>query len=166
MDLLSADWVLPVEGSPIEQGAVAIEHGRIAAVGTVAELGRGRHFEEAVILPGFVNAHSHLEYAVYAGFGDGLPFAPWLLMHIERKARIGLPEMEAIARLGAAECLRSGITTVADSSFSGAAAPACAELGLRAIVHLEVFGETAEQLSTRFETNLERIRGSLSDRVR
>ncbi len=166
MDLLSADWVLPVEGPPIEQGAVAIEHGRIAAVGTIAELGRGRHFEEAVIAPGFVNAHSHLEYAVYAGFGDGLPFAPWLLMHIERKARIGLPEMEAIARLGAAECLRSGITTVADASFSGAAVPACAELGLRAIVHLEVFGETAEQLSTRFETNLERIRGSLSDRVR
>ena len=74
--------------------------------------------------------------------------------------------MEAIARIGAAECLRSGITTVADASFSGAAAPACADLGLRAIVYLEVFGETAEQLSTRFEPNLERIRGSLSDRVR
>ena len=166
MDLLSADWVLPVEGPPIEQGAVAIEDGRIAAVGTIAELGRGPHFEEAVILPGFVDAHSHLEYAVYAGFGDGLPFAQWLLTHIERKARIGLPEMEAIARIGAAECLRSGITTVADASFSGAAAPACADLGLRAIVYLEVFGETAEQLSTRFEPNLERIRGSLSDRVR
>lgn len=166
MELLSADWVLPVEGPPIEQGAVAIEDGRIAAVGTIAELGLGRHFPEAAIVPGLVNAHSHLEYAVYAGFGDGLPFAPWLLMHIERKSRIGLPEMEAIARLGVAECLRSGITTVADASFSGAAAPACAELGLRALVHLEVFGETAEQLSTRFEANLERIRGSLSDRVR
>lgn len=158
--------MLPVEGPPIEQGAVAIENGRIAAVGTIAELGRGRHFPDAVILPGFVNAHSHLEYAVYAGFGDGLPFAPWLLIHIERKARIGLPEMEAIARLGAAECLRSGITTVADASFNGAAVTACAELGLRAIVYLEVFGESAEQLTTRFETNLERIRGSLSDRVR
>ena len=29
-------------------------------------------------MPGFVNAHSHLEYAVYAGFGDALPFGPWL----------------------------------------------------------------------------------------
>ena len=37
--------------------------------------------------------------------------------------------MEAIARLGALECLRSGITTVGDCSFSGAAATACAELG-------------------------------------
>ena len=56
-------------------------------------------------MPGIVNAHSHLEYAVYAGFGDGLSFAPWLAMHIERKARIERPQMEAIARLGAAQCL-------------------------------------------------------------
>ena len=86
--VLSADWVLPVEGEPIENGAVAIEDGRIAAVGTVDELGAGEHFAEAAIIPGFVNAHSHLEYAVYAGFGDGLSFAPWLATHIERKARI------------------------------------------------------------------------------
>lgn len=166
MDLLSADWVLPVEGPPIAQGAVALEHGRIAAVGTIAELGRGRHFPEAAIVPGFVNAHSHLEYAVYAGFGDGLPFGPWLLTHMERKALLDVPAMEAIARAGAAECLRSGITTVADASYSGAAVTACAELGLRAIVYLEVFGATAEQLETRFRENLDRVRSSLSDRVR
>jgi len=166
MRVLSADWVLPVSGEPIRDGAVAIEDGLIAAVGTQTELGRGERHPEAVILPGFVNAHSHLEYAVYAGFGDGLPFAPWILIHVERKARIGVEEMANIARLGAAECLRSGVTTVGDASYSGAAALACAELGLRAIVYLEVFGTNTEQLTTRFEANRERIGGSLSDRVR
>jgi cytosine/adenosine deaminase-related metal-dependent hydrolase len=164
--VLSADWVLPVSGAPIRDGAVAIEDGLIAAVGTQDELGRGERHPEAVILPGFVNAHSHLEYAVYAGFGDGLPFAPWITIHVERKARIGVEEMASIARLGAAECLRSGVTTVADASYSGGAALACADLGLRAIVYLEVFGTTTEQLTTRFEANRERIGGSLSDRVR
>src|SRR5206468_6125733 len=108
----------------------------------------------------------HLEYAVYAGFGDGLPFARWILVHMERKARISLPEVEAIARLGAAECLQSGVTTIGDSSFTGASAPACEELGLRAIVYLEVFGRDAEELSTRFAANRSRIEGSLSERVR
>ncbi len=164
--VVSADWVLPVSGLPIRDGAVAIEDGVIAAVGTQAELGTGIGYAEAVILPGFVNAHSHLEYAVYAGFGDGLPFAPWILIHVERKARIGQEEMEAIARLGAAECLASGITTVGDCSFSGASATACDELGLRAIVYLEVFGTTDRELGTRFASNRARVAGSFSDRVR
>jgi cytosine/adenosine deaminase-related metal-dependent hydrolase len=133
--VVSADWVVPVEGPPIEDGAVAVgEDGRIAAVGTSAELGEGERFPESLILPGFVNAHTHLEYAVYAGFGDGLRFGPWIALHVERKGRIDYDEMEAIARLGALECLRSGITTIGDCSFSGAAATACSDLGLGAIV--------------------------------
>ena len=158
--VLSADWVLPVEGAPIAHGAVAIEDGRIAAVGTSAELGAGEHFPDAAIVPGFVNAHTHLEYAVYAGFGDGLSFAPWISTHVERKQRLEREDMEAIARLGAAECLRSGITTVGDLAFAGASAGACADLGLRAIVYLEVFGRDAADATApvRGEARLRRRR--------
>lgn len=166
MRILSADWVIPVEGPPIRNGAVAVEDGRIAAIGTADELGEGERYGDAVVLPGLVNAHSHLEYAVYGGFGDGLSFAPWIALHVERKSRIGIEEMEASARLGAAECLRSGITTVGDCSFSGAAATACAEMGLRAIVYLEVFGRERAQLRGRFAENRGRIAGELSERVR
>jgi cytosine/adenosine deaminase-related metal-dependent hydrolase len=159
---LSADWVLPVDGPPIPDGRVVWEDGRIVEVGP----GRAaRHLEGAAILPGLVNAHSHLEYAVYAGFGDGLPFATWILVHMERKARIGLAEMEAIARLGAADCLASGVTTVGDCSFSGASASACAQLGLRAIVFLEVFSNDGRGLE-RFWTNLDRVGDSISELVR
>jgi cytosine/adenosine deaminase-related metal-dependent hydrolase len=101
--VLSADWVLPIEGPPIERGAIEIEDGRIAAVGSAAELGSGAHYADAAIIPGFVNAHSHLEYAVYGGFGDGFgDFAEWITLHIQRKARIGWEEYVDIARLGAA----------------------------------------------------------------
>ena len=163
MSVYSADWVLPVEGEPIRDGAVAVEGGVITAVGP----GRGdEHFDGAVIVPGFVNAHSHLEYAVYAGFGDGRPFDEWLALHVQRKAQLGLDEMTAIARQGAAECLRSGITTVGDASFSGAAAIAGAELGLRAIVYVEVFGGGTDHIAERFEAHRDRVADSLSDRVR
>jgi cytosine/adenosine deaminase-related metal-dependent hydrolase len=166
--VLSADWVVPVEGPPIRDGAVEIDDrtGTIAAVGPREELGDSVHYEEAVILPGFVNAHTHLEYDVYVGFGDGLRFADRIGLHVQRKARIELEDMEAIARLGVLECLRSGITTVGDCSFSGAAATACADLGLRGTIYLEVFGGTAGPIAERFEPMRERIADSLSDQVR
>ena len=168
MTVLSADWVVPVEGPPIRDGAVEIDDltGTIAAVGPREELGDSVHYEEAVILPGFVNAHTHLEYDVYVGFGDGLRFADWIGLHVQRKARIELEDMEAIARLGVLECLRSGITTVGDCSFSGAAATACADLGLGGTIYLEVFGGTDEPIAERFEPMRERIADSLTDHVR
>jgi 5-methylthioadenosine/S-adenosylhomocysteine deaminase len=165
--VLSADWVLPVEGAPIEGGAVAIEDGRIAAVGTVEELGEGTRYGDAAIVPGFVNAHSHLEYAVYGGFGDGLgDFSEWIALHIQRKSRIGWDEFVDIARLGAAQCLASGVTTVGDCSYSGATAVACAELGLRATVYLEVFGADVNAALEHFARIRDRAEESFSERVR
>jgi 5-methylthioadenosine/S-adenosylhomocysteine deaminase len=166
VDVLSADWVLPVSGPPIANGAVAIEDGLIAAVGTANELGSGRRFDGAAILPGFVNCHSHLEYAVYTGFGDATPdFAEWIGIHVRRKERLSFEDTVDIARLGAAECLASGITTVGDCSFSGAAAPACAALGLRAIVYLEVFGADPVAARERFDRLREIAAPALSERV-
>jgi 5-methylthioadenosine/S-adenosylhomocysteine deaminase len=165
--VLSADWVLPVEGPPIEHGAVVIEDGLIAAVGTAEELGEGTRYADAAILPGFVNAHSHLEYAVYAGFGDALTdFAEWIRLHTERKWRIGWEEYVDIARLGTAQLLASGVTTVGDCSYSGAAAVAAAELGLRGIVYLEVFGSDPAESMAHFRALRERVAPFESDRVR
>jgi 5-methylthioadenosine/S-adenosylhomocysteine deaminase len=156
-----------VEGDPIRDGAVAIaDEGTIEAVGHRDQLGAGEHFSDAVILPGFVDAHTHLEYEVYAGFGDGLRFAEWIGLHVERKSRIALEDMEAIARLGALNCLRSGITAVGDCSFSGAAATACADLGLRGTIYLEVFGSDESVVRDRFEPMRARLADLPSDTVR
>jgi 5-methylthioadenosine/S-adenosylhomocysteine deaminase len=148
----SADWVLPVDAEPIPQGGVAVAGDRIVAVGPAAELegDERHHHDDCAIIPGFVNAHTHLEYAAYAGFGDALPFGEWLATHVSRKRSLDREDFAAIARAGAADCLASGVTTVADCSFSGAAAEAAAALGLRAIVYLEVFGTEPEDVLRRF----------------
>jgi cytosine/adenosine deaminase-related metal-dependent hydrolase len=166
VEVVSADWVVPVEGPPIREGAVAFDDGVITAVGPRSELDEGTHYPESVILPGFVNAHTHLEYEVYAGFGDGLGFADWIGLHVQRKARIELEDMEASARLGALNCLRSGITTVGDCSFSGAAATACADLGLRGTIYLEVFGVDETPVEERFGPMRKRLADLPSDAVR
>ncbi len=148
MTAVSADWVLPVDGPPVEGGLVRYEDGEIV------EVTRGRadrHFADAVIVPGFVNAHSHLEYSMYAGFGDGNDFGGWIRTHVERKNRLDPDATLAIARRGVLDSLQSGITATADYSFSGAAATAASELGLRAIVYLEVFALDPEEARHQFE---------------
>ena len=136
--ILRADWVVPMDGPPIADGCVEIENGRIAAA-RPAEGDEGERFGNAVILPGLVNAHTHLEYTAMAGFGDGLPFTPWIADHIRRKDTQGVNDLLDQARAGAAACLAAGVTTVADCCYAGTVAQAAAEAGLRAIVYLEGF---------------------------
>jgi len=157
---VSADWVLPVDGPPVQDARVVWDDGRILEVvpGRAA-----RHYPGAVILPGLVNAHSHLEYAVYAGFGDGQPFGDWLATHIVRKRALGFDEMVAIATRGAADSLAAGITTTADYSYSAASAAAAAATGLRAIVYLEVFASDPAEAERQFDAA--RARVDESDRV-
>jgi cytosine/adenosine deaminase-related metal-dependent hydrolase len=165
VSVLAADWVLPVDAPPVQGAAVAFDGDRITAVGTLDELGPAdQFFPDAVIAPGFVNAHSHLEYAVYAGFGDTLDFGPWLLTHVSRKRHLDWDGTLAVARLGAAECLRSGITTTGDAAFTGASAVACAELGLRATVYLEIFGSDRDDVG-RYHELRARIAEQLGDLV-
>jgi cytosine/adenosine deaminase-related metal-dependent hydrolase len=162
----AADWVVPVDGAAVPDGGVAVEDGRIVGVGPANELaGERRTFADAVIVPAFVNAHSHLEYAVYAGFGDGFAFPPWIDLHVTRKRRLAEGDAVAIAKLGAAECLRSGIATIGDASFTGAAALACADLGLAGIVYLEVFGDDPEAALGHFAQLHEHVDGALSERL-
>ncbi len=153
--ILRADWVVPMDGPPIADGEVEIADGRIAAVRPAGGGEDARH-RDAVILPGLVNAHTHLEYAAMGGFGDGLPFSPWIADHIRRKDTQADADLLDQARAGAAACLAGGITTVADCCYAGTVAQAAGEAGLRAIVYLEGFS-VWDGLEARIETALDAL---------
>ncbi|HYZ77844.1 MAG TPA: amidohydrolase family protein [Gaiellaceae bacterium] len=148
--VFSADWVLPVAGPPIEDGAIAVADGRIAAVGPAAELGEGRRFTDAAIVPGLVNVHAHLDSPAYAGFGDGLAFGDWLRLLVERRQALDDADHRALARVGAHLCLAAGTTTVCDVSATAAGAFACAEAGLRATAYVELFHDDPDEARERF----------------
>ena len=84
--LYSASWVLPVSSSPIEDGAIAISGDRIVDLGARSLLktkfpaAETRDFGTAAIIPGLVNAHSHLELTAMRGFLDSeeSDFTAWL----------------------------------------------------------------------------------------
>ncbi len=111
-----ARWIVPVEGTPIEQGCVVVRGESIAAVGPrrIAE-GRVIDLGEAVVLPGLVNAHTHLEFSDLAeplGF-PGIGFADWIRAVIAHRRRPGGDVRRAV-RLGLNESLRSGTTTIGE----------------------------------------------------
>ena len=147
--IYSARWILPIISAAIEDGAVAIEDSTIAAVGPRAEIisrfpgARISDFGEAAILPGLVNAHSHLELTVMRGFleREESDFFAWLRKLTGARGAMTPAEVCASAMWGAVEAARAGITSFADSSSSAIEViKAVRQIGLRATVYQESFG--------------------------
>lgn len=147
--LYRATWVLPVSSPPIAGGAVGVDGGAIAYVGPAAQAGafapeRTVDLGRAVLLPGLVNAHSHLELTAFRGLLDDLPFVEWIRTLTRLKYRIFAPaDYEASVLWGALECLRAGVTTVGDTGDSGAQVAGMTKAGLRGIFYQETFGPNA-----------------------
>ena len=157
--LYSARWLYRFP-APIENGAIAIDGSVIAGVGqrrSVAALSRSRReaIGEAAIIPGLINAHTHLELTAMRGFLDNEEgdFFAWLRkLTIARLERMTPDDLRVSATWGACEALRAGITCVADASDSAAESiNALCETGLRGIVYQESFGPDPKLARANFE---------------
>lgn len=147
--LIEAGWVVPVEPHAVvlEDHAVAIDGGRIVAVGPRAEL-RGRFAPaelvsrpEAALVPGFVNAHTHNPMTLLRGIADDLPLMEWLQGHIwpVEGAVIGPEFVRDGVTLAIAEMLRGGTTCANENYFfPDVQAETYARHGFRAMVGLPV----------------------------
>ena len=147
-----ARWVIPISAPPIENGTVAVADGRIAYVGPRTGKGGGappgddRDLGSALLMPGLVNVHSHLELTMMRGFLEGLNFPQWIMrLNSVKRAVLDRERMLDAARLGLVEGIRAGVTTFADTCDSGVAFDAMIEAGVRGIMYQEVFGPDPAQ---------------------
>jgi len=85
-------------------------------------------------MPGFVDLHTHLEYAVFRGVVDDLPYTQWKMQVQRREDLLDETDWADSAALGAVEAIRSGITTIADVTDSGASLAATDRSGLRGVL--------------------------------
>ena len=172
-----ASWVLPIVERPIRDGWVDIDRGRIAAVGRSTPEERaasrdelGRHdidLGSAAILPGLVNAHTHLELSALRGQvapADAMP--TWVEELLMRRDEIGSQAVDAIPS-AIEEARRTGTVLIGDVSNSLAPVDPLIHSSLAAVVFREIIGfnpADARRLVREVSEAVFALRGS--DRVR
>jgi aminodeoxyfutalosine deaminase len=145
-----AAWVIPISGPPIRDGWVGIEHGRISAVGR----GRGdRDLGDVALMPGLVNAHTHLELSYLR---DRVPpasaFVTWIRGVVAEQRRRRDPNAAEIREAMAhaiGEMEASGTVLTGDISNTLASVEPLARSTLSGVVFNEIIrfkGEGASKV--------------------
>lgn len=160
-----APWVLPISAEPLPDGEVAVQAGVIVAVGR--NLPANRYVDlDATLLPGLVNAHTHLQYG--PSFADlatsGLPFTEWLPEITRRRHLLDDAAWLKEAKASTAQALQAGTTAVADIVTNPAAAPG--RHPLQGVSYLESVGADDAIWAAREEARiLTALEGYLGDDV-
>src|SRR5262249_8302352 len=138
-----ARYLIPVEGAPIEDGCLTMQGPRIGWLGPADQRSAEVDLGNVAVVPGFVNAHTHLELGPLAGsrpaFGAEDELS-WLRQLIAQRRQA----TDASYRVTAAENLRTsieaGTTLLADSTTAGLSWGPIAGAPVRAVVFAEVIG--------------------------
>lgn len=126
----------------IPAGCVVVEEGKISYVGAQEELARDIRPDAVIdgkggiLLPGFINAHTHLAMTLLRGYGSDLNLQEWLTKKIfPAEDRLQAGDCAAASAVGIAECLLGGTTTFSDMyMFMDETAQAVQDSGIRAVL--------------------------------
>jgi aminodeoxyfutalosine deaminase len=152
MNIFTASHLLSVAAPPIAGGALAVADGRIVAVGTLAQVqaavsGPVNHFPGCAIMPGLVNAHSHLELTHFPSWKirKGIDYAPrtytdWVIQVIKIRRSLTSSEREQSVLEGIRISLESGTTTLGEILSDHQLLRLYLQSPLAGRVYLEVIG--------------------------
>jgi 5-methylthioadenosine/S-adenosylhomocysteine deaminase len=141
--LITGGTVITMAGPNINDGAVAIDKGGIVGVGNSADIAKRFigaetiHARGMAILPGFVNAHTHVPMTLFRGIADDRDLMDWL-QHFIFPAEAKNVDRDFVrwgTRLAAAEMIASGTTTFTDMYyFESDIAAEAKKAGLRGVL--------------------------------
>ena len=166
--IFHADHVLPGDALPIADGAVVVgEDGGVLDVGRAADVlprhaGAERIHVRGVLLPGLVNAHTHIELSAMRGrVGGGRGFVGWVDALIAHRQELSPEEESEAIDAAADELVRTGTVAVGEVTNSLAAVLPLARRGIAGCVFHEVFGQDRASVLRRVEG----LRAELEERV-
>jgi cytosine/adenosine deaminase-related metal-dependent hydrolase len=159
-----AKYVLAESDLTLSDAAVGVsEQGRISRVETWTAPPRTTDvidWGSVVLIPGFVNAHAHLELTRLGTLAPFASFTDWLRQLMTGRSRWTDEEYRASTRQGARLALETGTTLVGDVSASGLTQEALETEKLRKLVFEEIVGfrpERVPEVVASLETRLARI---------
>lgn len=160
--LFTARYLLPITATPIEDGALLVADGKIAAVGTRPVLAAEHagavkvDFGDAVLLPPMVNAHTHLELSSFPEWVEAVDeptqpdsFVDWILHLVRVRREIDVTQLQTSLRTGIQASLAAGVGAVGDILTSVDLATLYQQAPLRGRVFCEVLGRDPQRVAER-----------------
>ncbi|MDO8987070.1 MAG: amidohydrolase family protein, partial [Coriobacteriia bacterium] len=150
--LITADWIVPVTGEPIRNGAVLLSRGRIAELGPANELiarnpdARIHNYPGCTLMPGLVNAHTHLAMSCLKGLIPSQPFHEWLKHIPVAWNALSDDDIAASIAMGALRSIASGVVAVGDIAYGPESISIAADTGLGGVFFWEILGIELEGL--------------------
>lgn len=158
MELITANYVLPIDRESIPDGAVAVDGSKIISVGTTSELtaqypdATVRNFDHHVLMPGLVNAHAHLDLTYF--LGDDSNFIHWLISMLKFQRTAEMAQIIPAIQRGLSQVIASGTTCVGDFASCEATFRLAQEMGVRTVIFPTIAGGLGVQAQDRFESAL------------
>ena len=156
--LHTADLVVPVSTPPIPNGAVVVDGESIVGVGSQEEM-RSEHptaeveVWEGTLVPGLVNAHTHLQYTSFTAVGANrhASYVDWSEAFVQEYDKRRGENWAATARAGIEQGLRAGVTAYGDVVTDVAAMTALTGSGVAGVAYYEVIGVPVERWEAEVE---------------
>ncbi len=156
--VISSSWIFTAnnDNQLLENHSVVIDGGLIVdivesdSVFNIYQANEVYQLTDQLLIPGLINAHSHLAMSLLKGFADDVELSIWLNNHIwpAEKNLVSPQFVRDGSRLAIAEMLKGGITTFNDMYFyPQATAEVSNEIGMRANIGLVVLDFPTEYAS-------------------
>lgn len=177
MKIYLADWVLPITSAKIRDGAVVLsDEGRITDFGSHQEILKKYSdkniqtvvTKNSVIMPGLVNAHTHLELSMMKGvIPHGLPFGEWVFEAITKRFQFSEPTISADCEKQIHALEACGTIAVGDiANHSATSLPLLERSSLYAVVYNEVTGFASSIAKDRFQEFVAKTPNTANKKIR
>jgi len=143
---LKARWIFPADAPPLVGGTITFKGDKIIAVEPAGTRTADEDLGNVAILPGFVNAHTHLDLSDARGKIPPTPdFVSWLRKVIEHRQGQTAEQVAIAILAGLDDTLKSGTTLLGDISVNGKSWRALSSAKIRASVFFEILGVLKER---------------------